>query len=104
MAFKRSSVRSRSAPPYLSRGQIYLPFYVYVLKSEATMKPYVGHTSKINTRLKEHNSGKSKSTKSGIPWKLVYCREFETRSEAMKCERYYKTVGGRIELKDKGVI
>ncbi len=81
-----------------------MPYYVYVLKSALTGKSYVGHTSDIKKRLKEHNNGESKSTKNGKPWDLRFYEECKTRSEAMKRERYYKTVGGRIELKNKGII
>ncbi len=65
-------------------------FYVYILKSEKTGRFYIGHTQNIEIRLNEHNSGKSISTKSGIPWQLVHTEKFQTRSEAMKREREIK--------------
>lgn len=61
-------------------------FYVYILQSEITGKFYIGSTANIEDRLVRHNAGRSKSTKSGCPWKLVYNEPFPTRGEAMKRE------------------
>ncbi|MFZ5948154.1 GIY-YIG nuclease family protein [Stygiobacter electus] len=42
-------------------------YYVYVLYSLSLNKRYVGSTSDLTNRISEHNSGKSKFTKGGIP-------------------------------------
>ena len=47
-------------------------FYVYVLKSEKDGKLYIGQTSDLRRRIKEHNSGQTRSTKSRIPFQLIY--------------------------------
>jgi putative endonuclease len=70
-------------------------FYTYVLKSLKDGNLYIGQTSDIEKRLTEHNSGLCKSTKSRIPFKLIYQEEFKTRSEAMKKEKELKTGRGR---------
>ncbi|MDP2631682.1 MAG: GIY-YIG nuclease family protein [Candidatus Uhrbacteria bacterium] len=57
-------------------------FTTYILYSKHSDRYYIGCTSNINDRIKEHNSGKSRSTKPFRPWILVYKEEFETRSEA----------------------
>ncbi|MDP2158823.1 MAG: GIY-YIG nuclease family protein [Nitrospirota bacterium] len=54
-----------------------MPFFVYILKSEISGSSYVGYTSDITKRLLEHNSGKSISTRSKKPWRLVYQEEFQ---------------------------
>ncbi len=61
-------------------------YYTYILHSESTNKYYVGYTHNLNLRIERHNAGWSKSTKSGIPWKIVYSEEYETKSEAIKRE------------------
>ena len=66
-------------------------FYIYILQSETTTKFYIGSTSNIEDRLIRHNGGRSKATKTGIPWKLVYTEEFETRSEAIRRELEIKS-------------
>ncbi len=70
-------------------------FFVYILFSSSSKKFYVGHTNDINRRLSEHNSGFSKSTKHGIPWSLVFSKEFPTRTEAMAFESMIKKRGIR---------
>ena len=45
---------------------------VYVLQSMSNpMRPYVGLTSDLATRLETHNSGGSTHTASGVPWRVV---------------------------------
>ncbi len=79
-------------------------FTVYVLRSEIWGSSYVGHTSDITKRLIEHNSGKSISTRSKKPWRLVYQEEFQSRAEAMAREKYFKSQSGGIQLKSMGFI
>ncbi|HWR95073.1 MAG TPA: GIY-YIG nuclease family protein [Flavobacterium sp.] len=72
-----------------------------MLESEIDGRHYKGQTSDIDKRVKEHNSGKTKSTKGYMPWKLVYFETFETREEAVLREKYFKTGSGREFLKEK---
>ena len=62
---------------------------------------YKGHTKNIDKRIKEHNSGRTISTKGYKPWKLVYFETFQTRGEAVLREKYFKTGSGREFLKEK---
>lgn len=75
-------------------------YYVYVLKSEVANKSYVGQTSDIEKRVKEHNSGKSSYTKKYLPWKVVYVEKFNSRIEAVNREKFFKSKTGRKTLKD----
>ena len=77
-------------------------FYAYVLQSVIDEQYYYkGHCSDIEIRLKEHNSGKTKSIKHKIPFKIVYYETFATRAEAIARERYFKSAAGRRYLKQK---
>ena len=58
-------------------------------------------TSDIQNRLKEHNTGKQKSTKAYRPWKLLYLEEFSSRVEARNREKYFKSGVGREYLNEK---
>jgi len=78
-----------------------MPYYAYVLYSEAFDRFYKGHCENLNHRLLQHNLGKTKSTKPFIPWKIVYFEEFENRRQAIERERYFKTAAGRRFLKKK---
>ena len=65
-------------------------YFTYILYSKKTDKFYVGYTSDLKVRLERHNSGNSRSTKSGIPWRIVYFEEFENKSDAIKRENEIK--------------
>lgn len=78
-----------------------MEFFVYILESEIDGRLYKGQTKDIDNRIKEHNSGKTKSTKAYKPWKLVYFETFETREEAVLREKYFKTGSGREYIKEK---
>ncbi len=69
--------------------------YVYILFSDKSSKYYVGQTVDIEKRLKRHDQGSVKSTKYGVPWKLVLLFNVETRSEAMILEKTIKKRGAK---------
>jgi putative endonuclease len=73
-------------------------FSVYILKSSVTNRYYIGHTSDIKKRLWYHNSGYSKSTKAGLPWKLVYTENFGSRQQAVKRESELKKYKSRVMI------
>ena len=60
---------------------------------------YKGQTQDLISRLKQHKSGEVKSTKSFIPWEIVYFEKFNSRIEAVEREKYFKTAAGRRFLK-----
>ena len=74
-------------------------YAVYILKSEKTKKYYIGSTENIDNIIIRHNNGKNKSTKPGIPWKLVYFEKYETRNEAYKREMQIKRYKGGSAFK-----
>jgi putative endonuclease len=74
-------------------------YKVYVIQSEVDGRLYKGITDSLDRRLKEHNKGKTKSTKGFIPWKLVYFEEMPNRKEAREREKYFKSGSGREFLK-----
>jgi putative endonuclease len=49
-----------------------------------------GYTADIDTRISYHNAGKSNYTKNRGPWKLIFLKSFESKSEALKYERMLK--------------
>ncbi len=66
-------------------------FYIYIIYSPSTDTYYTGYTgSGIEKRLSWHNDGSSRSTKAGIPWKVVYKRAFSTKREAIQREIFIK--------------
>ena len=76
-------------------------WYVYVLQSLVNKKYYTGYTKDIERRLTEHNSGKTKYTRSTIPFELVYKEIYNTSLEAARREKFLKSGKGREFLKSK---
>ncbi len=65
-------------------------FTVYILFSESLNRYYVGHTGDLKDRLIRYNQGRSKSTKSEIPWKIMYTEAYQTKPEAYQREMEIK--------------
>ena len=74
-------------------------YTVYVLKSLKDNRTYVGCTKSLGNRIKEHNYGEVKSTKSRIPFELWYKEEFIDKFEAFKREKHFKSSWGRRQLR-----
>ena len=81
-------------------------FWVYVLFSKTAEKRYVGQTDDLDRRVREHNDPSHNpmkfTSKHPGPWVLVYSEQFETRSEAMRRERWLKSGQGRAWLDAQG--
>jgi putative endonuclease len=51
-------------------------FYTYVAQSiEDSNYQYKGHCENMETRLREHNSGNTKSNKHKAPFKIIYLKK-----------------------------
>ena len=76
-------------------------WYVYLLKSQKTHKWYTGSTKDLRKRILTHNTYKNKSTKFGVPWKLVYYEAGLDREDARAREKYLKSGMGKKYLKNR---
>ena len=65
-------------------------FYVYIINSLKFDKYYRGFSENIKQRLIDHNLGKSKYTKSFLPWKFVHIEIYNTKSDALIREKKLK--------------
>ena len=74
-------------------------FVVYILQSKENNRYYIGHCFDIKSRLERHNSGRVKSTKYGMPWKIIYTENYGSKSEAYKREMEIKKYKGGIKFK-----
>ncbi len=72
---------------------------LYILESDKKNIFYIGSSSDVYKRLREHNSGGTKSTKPYRPWRIIYIEEYVTKSEARKREWYLKHPRGYLEKK-----
>ena len=77
-----------------------MPCYLYILFSYKIDKYYIGISENSEKRLISHNLYPKGWTKRGIPWKLVYKKEFQNREEALYWEKFIKAQKRRdiIEL------
>lgn len=76
-------------------------FYVYVLMSLKDNKFYVGFTTDLINRLKEHEKGLVKSTRNRRPLKLIYWEGCLNQSDATRREKYLKTAWGKRYIKNR---
>ena len=84
------------------------PWYLYVLScNDGTL--YTGVTTNIDRRIHEHNTSKrgAKYTKTRRPVKLLWSKEYPTRSEAQSAEYKFKKLFREQKLQiiaDEGLI
>jgi len=76
-------------------------WYVYLLVSKKNGHWYIGSTNNLRKRILQHNSGKNRSTKHGIPWKIIYFEVGLNREDARAREKYLKSGMGRRYLKNR---
>jgi len=71
-------------------------YYVYLLRSLShPAQRYIGYTEDIETRLRDHNDGKSKHTSKFCPWEMVSYHAFKDKRTAQEFEYYLKTGSGQ---------
>ncbi|MBW6457839.1 MAG: GIY-YIG nuclease family protein [FCB group bacterium] len=73
-------------------------YFTYILYSASTDRYYIGYTSDLEDRLRHHNSGGTKTTKRGIPWKIVYNESHGTKHDAVMREREIKKKKSRKHI------
>ncbi len=76
---------------------------IYILYSEGRNRFYTGSSKEDNadSRLKSHNAGKTKSTKAGQPWKVIYEEQHTDYTAARKREIFLKSGVGRKWIKEQ---
>ena len=72
-----------------------------ILKSLKDDRLYIGFTSNLAKRLKEHNDGKNESTKNRMSFILVYYEAHLTKEIAIAREKFLKTGWGNNYIRSK---
>jgi putative endonuclease len=75
--------------------------YVYVLRSLRDDGFYIGYTSNLRRRLRQHSEGNSLATSYRRPWKLIYYEAYLEQADALGRERYLKSGAGRRFLRSQ---
>ena len=52
-------------------------YQIYILQSLKDKRTYIGYTSDLDARLKEHNLGKVAATRNRRPFKILYTENME---------------------------
>lgn len=65
--------------------------WLYVLVSLGTKEVYLGYTTNLKRRLRQHNSPRNRGyTRRGAPWRLLAVRCFLDKHSAKRAERQLK--------------
>ena len=68
-------------------------YWIYIIKNKQNDSLYIGSTPNLGKRIKEHNKGKSRSTKRYTPWILVYTEGYFSKEDALCREKNLKYFG-----------
>jgi predicted GIY-YIG superfamily endonuclease len=68
--------------------------YVYILKSLKTSEKYIGCSTNLKERLKQHNCGQSNYTSYTGTYVIVWYCVFSDKSKAFNFEKYLKGSSG----------
>jgi putative endonuclease len=95
----RSTLQSRlNFHKFITRRHVFYAFmfyYVYILRSQKDKSLYIGYTTDLIKRFKQHNFGESQATKPFRPYKLIFYEAFLNRIDAKNREIYLKSGYGR---------
>ena len=75
-------------------------YFVYVLRNRDD-RLYIGFTTELERRVRQHIEGKSGWTQGRGPWELVYHEVYNTRAEAIKRERNLKSGRPNMDLRKR---
>ena len=75
-------------------------YYVYILQSQKDSSFYIGYTTDLIKRFKQHNNGESQATRSFRPYELIFYEAFPNRID-VKNMVYLKASVERAELLKK---
>jgi len=68
---------------------------VHIIYSESLNKYYTGSCEDLSIRIAQHNAGRNKSTKPGIPWIIKHTEIFNSLKEARAREAQIKKMKSR---------
>ncbi|HSR10168.1 MAG TPA: GIY-YIG nuclease family protein [Thermodesulfobacteriota bacterium] len=69
------------------------------MRSELDGKLYIGYTSDLKNRVREHKRGEVVSTKHRRPFDLVFYEAYKSVQDALRREKYFKTGKGKSSLR-----
>jgi len=82
-------------------GALVSKFVVYGLYCITGQTIYIGQTSNLTRRMKEHLAGKVSYTKCRKPFKLIYIERVASRDDGVRREKLLKSRTDRRYLRNK---
>lgn len=76
-----------------------MKYCVYILLNDAKGGTYIGCTSNLAQRLRQHHAGSSPYTQSRGPFHLAWFAFFSDKDRAYRFEKHLKTGSGRAFAK-----
>ena len=64
--------------------------YLYLIESPNCKRPYLGSSSNLGSRIKEHNKGTTKATKNKGPWSFILSYKLDNIQDARRVEYIIK--------------
>ena len=94
---RRSSANERR------RAFLFKPmhYYVYILESGTDGSWYYGYTENLEQRLSDHQTNRSKYTRNKGPWRIIFSKQFATKTEALEFEKYLKKTRNKRYITEK---
>jgi putative endonuclease len=92
-------IRVKGFAPRGCRGRKRADVYVYILRSERDSGFYIGFSTNLRARLRQHQESESFATSHRGPWKLIYYEAYLNQEDALGREKYLKSGSGRRFLK-----
>jgi len=75
-------------------------YWIYILENLNDKTWYIGYTSNLERRVKEHQDGSgARTTRIKKDWRLIYCEGYLDKSDAMGREEFLKSGSGRKFIK-----
>lgn len=69
-------------------------YYTYILQSQKDHSLYIGFSSNLKVRYKQHNAGQVTATKHKIPYILIYYEAYLEKQDATGRETFLKSGSG----------
>ncbi|MGK7392886.1 MAG: GIY-YIG nuclease family protein [Candidatus Cyclobacteriaceae bacterium M2_1C_046] len=75
--------------------------HVYILKSQRFGIWYYGYSENPDQRVFDHQTNRAKFTRNKGPWKLIFLRPYDQKTDALKFEQYLKKTRNKGFIKEK---
>lgn len=76
-------------------------YFTYVFRSLIDGKFYTGYTKNLKLRFEQHNRGEVESTRSRVPFELIYFEGCLNQQDATHSEKYLKTYLGKMFIRNR---